>query len=216
MLSYIFVIMIVLSVGCSVFTSNEEALSQSIMDGATSAVELMITMCGMMCLWSGIMEVAKSSGLTQKLSKLFAPLLKKLFPDVDKNSRAFSYICMNVSANLLGLANAATPLGLCAMRELKADSDSDVATDSMITFVVINTASIQLLPTTIAAMRGALGSKSPFDIVFCVLVSSIAALAMGLLVSKIFCKLRRKNGFSDAVRNSVCSDLCTDKEGQGL
>lgn len=192
MLSYIFVFMIVISVVCSIALNNTQALSDSVVDGAASAVELIISLAGMMCLWSGVMEVAKESKLTEKLSRLFAPLLKKLFPDIESDSKAFECICMNVSANLLGLSNAATPLGLQAMHELKAQSDSDAASDSMVTFVVMNTASIQLLPTTVAAMRATYGSSSPFDIIFCVWVTSIAALAVGLTISKLLCRVGKK------------------------
>lgn len=191
MLSFIFTFMIVVSIICAVLTGKTEELSQSMMDGASDAVELLIMMSGMMCLWSGVMEVAKECRLTEKLSKLFSPVLRLIFPEVEKNSKAFELMSMNVSANLLGLGNAATPLGLQAMRELKGDSKSDVATDAMVNFVVMNTASIQLLPTTIATMRGALGSKSPFDIIFCVWISSVVALCMGLFVSKIFCRIGR-------------------------
>jgi len=149
-------------------------------------------MSGMMCLWSGVMEVARKSRLTDKLAKLFSPLLKKLFPDVKKDSKAFQYICMNVSANLLGLSNAATPFGLSAMKELKKDLLSDEASDSMVTFVVMNTASIQLLPTNVATMRSVLGSTSPFDIIFCVWVTSVIALTVGLTVSRLCSKIGRK------------------------
>ena len=191
MLSFIFTFMIVVSIVCAVFTGKTEELSQSMMDGASDAVELLIMMSGMMCLWSGVMEVAKECRLTEKLSKLFSPVLRLIFPEVEKDSKAFELMSMNVSANLLGLGNAATPLGLQAMRELKGDSKSNTATDAMVNFVVMNTASIQLLPTTIATMRGALGSKSPFDIIFCVWISSVVALCMGLFVSKIFCRIGR-------------------------
>ena len=191
MISYIFVVMIAISVIGSVILGTTAEVSAAVMDGAQSAVELIISICGMMCLWSGIMQVAKEAKLTQKLSKLFAPLLSRLFPDVSKDSKAFSLICMNVSANLLGLANAATPLGLQAMQELKAQSDTDVATDSMVNFVVLNTASIQLLPTTVAAMRDALGSHSPYDVIFCVWITSVLALFSGLTVSKLCCAFGR-------------------------
>lgn len=191
MISYIFVVMIAVSVIGSVILGTTAEVSGAVMDGAQSAVELIISICGMMCLWSGIMQVAKEAKLTQKLSKLFAPLLSRLFPDVSKDSKAFSLICMNVSANLLGLANAATPLGLQAMQELKAQSDTDVATDSMVNFVVLNTASIQLLPTTVAAMRDALGSHSPYDVIFCVWITSVVALFSGLTVSKLCCAFGR-------------------------
>ncbi len=191
-MSYIFVFMIGISVVVSVFCGNTQALSQSITDGASEAVTLVISLSGMMCLWSGIMEVAKESGLTDKLASAFSPILKKLFPDLKKDSKAFSYICMNVSANMLGLGNAATPLGLKAMSELDKVRVGDAATDSMITFVVMNTASIQIIPTTVCAMRASYNSASPFEIIFCVWVTSVLALMVGLLSSKIFSKLRRK------------------------
>ncbi len=191
-MSYIFVLMILASIVCSFFTDTSQQLSASLLDGASGAVELLITMSGMLCLWSGIMEVAQEAKLTQKLAKLFSPLLRKLFPDVKKDSRAFECICMNVSANLLGLANAATPLGLEAMKELNKDNKTSVATDSMITFVVMNTASIQLLPTTIATMRKALGSQSPFDIIFCVWVTSVIALVTALTINKVLCGIGGK------------------------
>lgn len=184
-MSYIFVFMIATSVVCAFFTGNTQALSDSVITGAEDAVTLIITMTGMICLWSGVMEVAKESRLTDKVSKLLSPLLCGLFPDVKRDSRAFSYICMNVSANVLGIGNAATPLGLKAMEELKTD-ESEVATDSMVNFVILNTASVQLLPTTIAALRASHGSKSPFDIIVCVWVVSVVALAVGLMSSKIF------------------------------
>ena len=192
MLSFVFVFMIILSIVCALVTGKTAELSQAMMDGSSQAIELLIMMSGIMCLWSGVMEVAKECKLTEKLSKLFSPVLRLIFPELDKDSKAFELISMNVSANLLGLGNAATPLGLQAMKELKGNSNSDVATDSMITFVVMNTASIQLLPTTIGAMRSALGSKAPFDIIYCVWISSVMALSIALIISKIFCVAGRR------------------------
>lgn len=192
MLSFVFVFMIILSIVCALVTGKTAELSQAMIDGSSQAIELLIMMSGIMCLWSGVMEVAKECKLTEKLSKLFSPVLRLIFPELDKDSKAFELISMNVSANLLGLGNAATPLGLQAMKELKGNSNSDVATDSMITFVVMNTASIQLLPTTIGAMRSALGSKAPFDIIYCVWISSVMALSIALIISKIFCVAGRR------------------------
>ena len=214
MLSYIFVFMVGFSVVSAIAFGKTDELSNSILSGASESVELIIMMSGMMCLWSGVMEVAKESKLTEIIAKALSPILKKLFPDVKKDSDAFYSISMNVSANLLGLGNAATPLGLKAMKELKAQGEGDVATDSMITFVVLNTASIQLLPTTIGVMRGALGSRNPFDIIFCVLVTSAIALIAGLSVSKILCKRGRKLGTCDATDNSVRAFVRTFKKSE--
>ncbi len=214
MLSYIFVFMVGLSVVCAVAFGKTNELSDSVLSGATESVELLVMMSGMMCLWSGVMEVAKESKLTEILAKAMSPVLRRLFPDVEKDSDAFYSISMNVSANLLGLGNAATPLGLKAMKELKRNNDSDVATDSMITFVVLNTASIQLFPTTIGVMRGSLGSESPFDIIFCVWVTSAIALLLGLSVSKILCKRGRRVGTYNATHHSIRTNLRTDKKGE--
>lgn len=188
MLSYVFVFMIVLSIISSFFLKSGEVLSQAMIDGASEAVELIIMMSGMMCLWGGVMEVARESGLTVNLSKICSPLLSRIFPDVDKNSDAFSYISMNFSANLLGLSNAATPLGLSAMKELNVGTKPDTLSNSQIIFVVMNTASVQLLPTTLCAMRSIYGSKTPFDITVPVWITSVCALFVGLTIAKIFCK----------------------------
>ena len=128
-LSYIFAFMIALSVVAAVFTGNGEILSQSITDGVQDSAELLISVGSMMCLWCGIMEIAKQSGLMKKVADVLSVVLRKLYPDVDKNSKAFEYICMNVSANMLGLGNAATPMGLKAISELNANNKTDTATD---------------------------------------------------------------------------------------
>lgn len=191
LLSYIFVFMVVVSIICSFFTGSGEVLSQSMMDGASSAVELLFMMSGMMCLWSGVMEVARESKLTEKVSMLFAPLLRLLFKDAHKNEKAFSYICMNISANLLGLGNAATPLGINAMKEMNVGLGNDEVSDDMVTFVVMNTASLQLLPTTVAVLRSSYGCKTPFDIIFCVWITSVVALFVGLFFAKTMCRGKR-------------------------
>ena len=184
-MAYVFGIMLGVSLLFSLISGNTGALSEGIMDSASGAVELLISISGMLIMWSGFMNIAKDCGLITKLSRLFAPLLRKLYPDVDTDSDAFKYISMNISANLLGLGNAATPLGLNAMKELRKLNDSDTASDSMVTFVVMNTASIQLLPTTVAALRKSYGSQSPFDILLCVWITSALALTAGLLSSKL-------------------------------
>lgn len=184
MLSYLFAGMILISLLFALFTGNAAQLSASVLDSASEAISLLFKMCGGLCMWSGVMRIIKDAGLTEKLSRLFAPLLRKLFPDVDEGSDAFSYISMNISANLLGLGNAATPLGISAMKELRKNARGERASDSMVTFVVMNTASIQLIPTTVAVLRRSYGSSSPFDVIFCVWISSALALTVGLLIAK--------------------------------
>ncbi len=187
MMNYIWAGMIVLSLVFSLFAGTVSEVSEAVLSGANSAVELVLSILGIMCFWSGMMEIGKRSGLTTALSRILRPVLKHLFPDVDENGEAMNYISLNISANLLGLGNAATPFGLAAMKELKKQSaDSDRATDSMLLFVVMNTASIQLLPTTIGAYRAKYASENPFDILPCVWVTSIIALAVGITVAKLF------------------------------
>ena len=188
-MSYIFGAMIALAFLYALISGNISALSSGIPEAATSAIELLISISGMLCMWSGFMRIAKDCGLIDRLARLFAPLLRRLYPDVDTESDAFRYISMNISANLLGLGNAATPLGLNAMRELRRTNDGDTASDSMLTFVVMNTASIQLIPTTVAALRKSYGSDQPFDILLCVWITSVTALAAGLISSKIITRI---------------------------
>jgi len=184
-MSYVFAAMIAASFLYSLCCGTLGELSTGMMDSAGSAVELLLSISGMLCMWSGFMRIAKDSGLIEKLSRLCAPLLRRLFPDVGEESEAFRYISMNFSANLLGLGNAATPLGISAMRELKKNSPGDAATDSMVNFVLMNTASIQLIPTTVAALRKSYGSQQPFDILLCVWLTSVTALTAGLISSAL-------------------------------
>ena len=191
-MAYIFGGMIAVSFLYALISGSLDTLSTGILDSAGAAIELIIAISGMICMWSGFMRIAKDCGLIEKLSRLFAPVLKKLYPDVEVESDAFRYISMNISANLLGLGNAATPLGLNALRELKLKSPGDTAPDSMMTFVLMNTASIQLIPTTVAALRKGYGSQQPFDILLCVWITSAAALTAGLLSSWAIRRLRWK------------------------
>ena len=126
--------------------------------GAGEAVTLVIALAGAMCLWGGLMRIADCAGLTKKLAKSFSPFLRLLFPSLEPESEAAQAISMNLSANLLGMGNAATPFGIAAMKELaKRSPYPEVATDEMITFVVMNTASVQLIPATVAMLRSAAG-----------------------------------------------------------
>ena len=184
-MSYVFGLMLTISLVFSLLSGDAGALSQGIMEAAGGAIELLLSISGMLCMWSGFMRIAKDSGLIDQLSRLCRPLLRRLYPDVEPDSDAFRYISMNISANLLGLGNAATPLGISAMRELRHISGSDTASDSMVTFVIMNTASIQLLPTTVAALRKSYGSSHPFDILVCVWITSALALTAALVSSRL-------------------------------
>ena len=189
-MAYIFCAMFAVSFVFTLISGDAQTFSDGMMSSASDAVQLLISISGMLCVWSGFMRIAKDCGLIEKLSRLFAPALRRLYPDVDVSSDAFRYISMNISANLLGLGNAATPLGLKAMSELRRMSGSDTASDSMLTFVVMNTASIQLIPTTVAALRKSCGSQHPFDILPCVWITSAAALAVGLISARLISRRR--------------------------
>ena len=140
----------------------------------------------MLCLWSGLMEIARRCRLTEALARLLHPLTRRLFPTVPQGSPAMQAICMNLSANLLGLGNAATPLGLAAMRELqKLNPHKDSASNAMVTFVAMNTASLQLIPTTCAALRQQAGSAAPMEILPAVWLTGLSSLAMVLLLDRL-------------------------------
>ena len=185
MINFIWGFLIIISVICGIATNNGNGVSSGLMNGAEKATKLLITLFGVIVFWSGIMKVAEKSGLTKKLVKVLSPILKRIFPDVNEDSDAFQAIAMNISANLIGIGNAATPFGLKAMAELQKNNlKKDTATDSMVIFVVMNTASMQLIPATIGFLRDSYGSKEPFSIIPSVIICSACALCVALLLAK--------------------------------
>lgn len=166
------------------------AVGDAAMEGAGAAVELCLSMAGVMCLWSGIMSIMKASGLMEGLSGLFRPLLRRLLPEACRDPETMAALSGNVSANLLGLGNAATPLGVQAARRM-ARGCGGAAGDELCTLVVLNTASIQLLPTTVAGVRSALGAQNAFDILPAVWIASVLSVSAGLLAAKLFSKIWR-------------------------
>lgn len=185
LLNYIWAGLILLSLICAVVTGRMPQLSAAVMSGAAGAVELVIAMLGMMCAWTGLMKIADEGGITQILSKLLNPLMCRLFPNCKKGSPASKAICMNITANLLGLGNAATPMGIAAMKEMAKLNPTQTADNSMVMFVVINTASIQLIPTVMGTLRAKYGSPLPFDILPAVWVTSVCALIVGIITAKL-------------------------------
>lgn len=185
MLNYIWCFIIILSIICSVATGNTNNLTNSVLNSASEAVELIITMTGTVCLWSGITEIADKSGLSTAIAKLLSPLLSRLFPDLDRNGKAFGAISANVTANLLGLGNAATPLGIKAMKEIEKEKRLSMknftADRDTVMFVILNTTSVQLMPTMIISILESCGSTQPTAIVPYVWVSSIVGLAVGII-----------------------------------
>lgn len=183
MLNIIWSCIVIASVIAAVLLGNGDDLSAVFVDSAADAVSLLLQLAGIIGLWSGLMKIAAQSGMNALFAKVFALPLRRLFPRLERNSTAFETITMNISANLLGLGNTATPLGLRAMRELRLRSASDRASDEMVLFVVMNTASLQLLPTTLASLRQSYGSAAPFDILVPVWISSAGALAVALVIA---------------------------------
>lgn len=176
MLNIVWPIFIIISFCYAIFSGNLEKLNSTIFESTSDAVTLSINLLGTMCLWSGIMQIAKSTSVINKLTKFLRPFVKFLFPEIKKDSEIQEEISMNMVANVLGLGNAATPLGLKAMKSMqKENPKKDTLTNSMATFIIINTASIQLIPTTVIAIRNSLGSQNPTAIVFPVWIATICA-----------------------------------------
>ncbi len=193
MLGYIWAFMIVGGVVFSFITGKSDGISASVMQGADKAIQLIISIAGSMCLWTGIMNIADRSGLSEIISRMLSPVLRILMPELKENKKACSAVCANVTANLLGLGNAATPLGIKAMKELRRlNTSTECPDNTMIMFVVINTASLQLIPTTAAALRQAAGSSDPYSILPAVWISSLIALAAGITAAKLFGKASEK------------------------
>lgn len=190
LLNIVWPIFIILSFIYAIFSGNLDDLNSSIFSSAEEAINLCISLLGTVCLWNGIMQVASTTTLISKLSSLLKPIMKFLFPDIKEDSKIFEEISMNVIANILGLGNAATPLGLRVMKSMQEENlDKKVLTDSMATFIVLNTASIQIIPTTVIAIRSSLGSTNPTGIIFPVWIATICAAIAGITATKIFIKM---------------------------
>lgn len=195
MMNFIWGFLMIISVVSAVVTGRIRELSDSVLEGAAESVKFIISILGMMALWTGIMKIAERSNVTDFLAKIFSPLIKPLFKDSCENTAAFKAVCMNITANLLGLGNAATPFGIKAMREMqKSNLHPDTATNSMIMFIVINTASLQLMPTFLCTLRQKHGADNPLNILPCLWATSIVSLIGGTLITKLIEKAGNKNG----------------------
>jgi len=186
--NFLIVLMVVFSLVFGTLNGRLTELTPAALNGAKEAVTLCLSLCGMICLWSGVMELMKRSGLSEKLSNLLRPILIWLFPTAAKNTETMDALSSNVSANLLGLGNAATPAGIKAAIGLKRLSGIDSASDELCLLVVMNSASITLLPTTVASLRASFGASAPFDILPAVWLASLMSVACGILASKLFAR----------------------------
>ena len=186
-MSVIVLLFLLFSIFCAVLTGSVSALSGALLNGAAEGVQLAITLAGPLCLWCGISHLMEKTGISSYLSRLFSPLLGRLFPHTWENTPAREALCGNFSANLLGLGSAATPLGIRAAC-LMAEGCHGRASDELCKLIIINTASIQLIPSTVAAVRAGLGASAPFDILPAVWVTSLCSVACGLLAAKVLRK----------------------------
>lgn len=187
MISYLWTGMIIISLIFGFGNGTASAVSEAAMEGASKAVTVVLSLAGPLCLWCGVGELMRQSGLREKLGQLLQPLLGRIFPKLKTDRDGFSALSANVTANLLGLGNAATPMGIAACKAM--GDGSGRATREQCRLIVMNTASIQLLPTTVAALRAGLGCQTPLDILPAVLLSSLVSVSGGL----ICCRLLEKH-----------------------
>lgn len=193
MLNILWPIFIIISFVYAIFTGNVQSVNNSIFESTASAVSLSITFLGTICLWNGIMKIAQKTTFVYKLTNLLKPIINFLFPEIKENNKAKEEISMNIIANVLGLGNAATPLGLKAMKTMqKENNKKETVSNSMAMFIVLNTASLQLIPTTVIAIRASLNSEDPTKIIFPVWGATIAAAIAGIVSTKLFIKLDNK------------------------
>lgn len=190
MLNLVWPIFIIISIIFSFLTGSVKQLNSSIFESTEAAVSLCITLVGTMCLWSGVMQIAAKTSAMQRITSFLRPIMKLLFPKLKRESKIYQEISMNMVANILGLGNAATPLGIKAMKSMQEENNNKkVITNEMATFIVLNTASIQLIPTTVIAIRSSLESENPTAIIIPVWIATICAACAGIIATKIFIKL---------------------------
>lgn len=190
MLNKIWPVFIILSFIYAIFSGRLPEVNNSIFESTSSAIELCLTLVGTMCLWCGMIKIVMQTSAIDKLIKFLNPILRKLFPDINEDDEAHKEISMNIIANLLGLGNAATPLGLKAMKSLQnANKDKQELSNSMAILIVLNTASIQLIPTTVIAIRTTLGAKNPTEMLVPIWIATIVAAISAILSAKLFIKV---------------------------
>ena len=189
MLNILWPLFLIVSFVYGIFNGRVEEINTAVFDGTKSAVELCISLLGTMCLWNGIMTIACETNIVKKLTKMLSPIMKKLFPDIKKENKVHEEISMNIIANIMGLGNAATPLGLKAMKSMqKENKNKNVLSNSMAMFIVLNTASLQLIPTNVIAIRTALNSGNATQIIFPVWGATVISAIIGIIATKFIIK----------------------------
>ena len=191
-MNYIWGGIVLVSLIYSFFTGRLEETVNAAFEGAQSGITTVLSFAGIMCLWSGFMESAVRSGLCEMFKKILRPIIKLIFPNLKKNSEAEKYIILNVTSNILGTGNGATPMGVNAMRELSKLSKSQKPTEEMCLFTVMNTAAFQVLPSSIIALRTSFKSANPTDIIVPVWICSFIALCVAIISTKLMFKFIRR------------------------
>lgn len=187
MINYIWMALLVIGILWALITGKLDIVTKAVIESANEGLQLCITLTGIMCLWTGLMNVAKQGGLLKLINRALSPVFSFLFPKLKKGCSAFGAIAMNFTANFLGLGNAATPFGIKAMEELqRLNTNKNVASDEMIMFIAINTSCIQLIPTTVIALRQAAGSNNPTEIIVTVWFASLCATVTAIILCKLF------------------------------
>lgn len=193
MVNYIWAFFIIIGILYSLITNNISTINTEIINAATSSIDMIFKILPIMCLWLGIMNIAKTSGLLDIFSKKITPLLSIIFKEIPKDHEALGLIASNIAMNMLGLGNAATPFGLKAMKSLQElNKTKDTATRSMITFLVINTSSVTIIPTTVISFRLLHGATNPTDIVLATIITTFLSTILALILDRIFYHLGRK------------------------
>lgn len=187
-MSWIFTVLVALSVLGAILTGNGTALAAAIPQGAQAGITLVVSMAGSIVLWTGIGKLMEHAGLTDMLSRLLRPLLHRVFPSSKQDAQLRSHLSANICANILGLGNAATPMGIQAAQRLALSTRNGIASDEMCRLIVLNTASIQLIPATVAAVRSSLGCQTPFDILPAVWITSLCSTSAGLCAAVLLGK----------------------------
>lgn len=189
-MNYLWGFMILVSLIYSAINGNIAETMASAFDGATNAITVVLSFAGVMCLWTGLINAAERAGLSKLLKKVLSPIIRFLFPKLDKKSKALDFITLNICANLLGLGNGATPMGVKAMKEL--DRGGDYPTDEMCMFIVLNTTAFQLIPSSILALRSGMGAEDTFSVIVPIWVTSLISLTVSVFCVKIMCGVKKR------------------------
>ena len=192
MLGKVFGVITLVALAFGLLGGRGEAMAEGVLEGASRAVEVTLTLAGMMCLWCGVMRVLEEAGAVRRLARLLRRPLAFFFPDTAKSGEGAEEICANLAANLLGVGNAATPMALRALEKMQKNNPTpDVATGDMITLTVLNTCSVAVIPSTLLALRHAAGAARPFEVVLPIWICSFACALLGLMLTRL---LRGRGG----------------------